>query len=91
MAPLSSNTQILISDRAFEERVICAVERYLASHYNISRHPADNPERENGWRYLTAENDIAEWEGIWERDDGHVYFLEAKLFMSLVSLSLFLF
>jgi len=55
MAPLSSNTQIKISDRAFEER---------ASHYNISRHPADNPEGENGWRYLTTENDIAEWEGI---------------------------
>ena len=76
-----------ISDCAFEECAICAVESYLKSNYNISRRPADNPKRENGWRFLTAERDVAEWDGIWVREDGHVYFLEVKHCMSAVSLN----
>jgi hypothetical protein len=38
-----------------------------------------------GWRFLTGEKDIAEWEGMWESCDGHHFFLEAKHFMDTAS------
>lgn len=74
-----------VSDKAFEERAIQAVERHLTAHYTISRRLAANPKREEGWRHLTGEQDVAEWDGIWTSDDGHFFFLETKHSMSMES------
>lgn len=59
--------------RTFEERAIRAVERHLTADPVVSRWQAVNPKREEGWRYLTGKIDIAEWDGIWQREDGHIY------------------
>jgi len=74
-----------MAGRAFEQRAIHAVERYLTDHYIVSRQVATNPNRDEGWRYLTGEHgDVEEWEGVWIRDDSHYFFLEAKHAMTTV-------
>ncbi|KAF9505089.1 hypothetical protein BS47DRAFT_1489931 [Hydnum rufescens UP504] len=70
-----------ISDKAFEEKAIKAIERHLFLRGGIRRFVAKDPARPDGWRYLTGETDIAEWDGSWEGPDGRVYFLEIKHFV----------
>jgi hypothetical protein len=79
-----SHTQI--SDKAFENNACTALEHHLRSR-SLQRHIPDNPSRPGGWRFLTLAGgkDVAEWEGIWKSSDGHVFFLEAKHLMNLVS------
>jgi hypothetical protein len=74
-----------ISDKAFEDKACNALERYLKKSLVISRRVPDNPTRLGGWRFLTGEKDIAEWEGVWESCDGHHFFLEAKHLMDMAS------
>jgi len=78
-----SHTQI--SDKVFEDKACKALERHLNKTLIISRRRPDNDERRDGWRILTGERDVAEWEGIWQSRDGRVFFLEAKHFMEMVS------
>jgi len=70
-----------IADKAFEEKSIKAIERYLHLYKDIQRRTAQNPARQDGWQFLTETRDIAEWGGIWEAADGHVFFLETKNFI----------
>jgi hypothetical protein len=74
-----------VSDKVFEEKSIKSLEHHLLLCTNIQRRVAQDPTRKDGWRFLTAETDIAEWEGIWEGPDGHIYFLEAKHLVSNVN------
>ncbi|KAF9505081.1 hypothetical protein BS47DRAFT_1489924 [Hydnum rufescens UP504] len=69
-----------ISDKAFEEKAIKAIERHLFLP-GIRRFVAKDPARQDGWRFLTGETDIAEWDGVWEGPDEHIYFLETKDFV----------
>jgi hypothetical protein len=46
---------------------------------------AKDPARQDGWRFLTGETDIVEWDGVWEGPDKCVYFLETKYFVDGVS------
>ena len=73
-----------ISDKAFENKALNALEHHLKKSFVISRRTPENPSRKDGWRFLTGEKDVAEWEGIWESGDGHFFFLEAKDFMNIV-------
>jgi len=70
-----------ISDKVFEEKAIKVIERHLSLHGDIRRFVAKDPTRQDGWRYLTGETNIAEWDGIWEGPDEHIYFLETKHFV----------
>ncbi|KAF9508936.1 hypothetical protein BS47DRAFT_1384555 [Hydnum rufescens UP504] len=70
-----------ISDKVFEEKAIKAIERHLSLHGDIRRFVGKDPTRQDGWRYLTGETNIAEWDGIWEGPDEHIYFLETKHFV----------
>ena len=78
-----------ISDNAFEDKACAALERHLQPRLIHRRIPHNPSKREDAWRILTDESDkgkdVAEWEGIWESEDGHVFFLEAKHYMTLVS------
>ena len=87
---LEEHSHTQITDKAFEDNACAALERHLQSRF-IQRRIPDNPHRPGGWRFLTLPGgkDIAEWEGIWESSDGHVFFLEAKHLMSFVSFSQF--
>jgi|SRR5882762_3167980 len=58
--------------------------RHLQSR-SIRRRIPKQSARPDGWRFLTGVKDVAEWEGIWESSDGHVFFLEAKHLMDVVS------
>jgi hypothetical protein len=73
-----------ITDKAFEEKACQALEHHL-KHMGITRRVPENASRPDGWRILSDKQDVAEWEGIWERGDGHFCFLEAKHFMDFVS------
>jgi hypothetical protein len=75
------------TDRAFEVKSCAALEQHLQPHSIRRRVPNVNPNREGAWRFLTTDkgNDMAEWEGIWEGADGHVFFLESKHLMDQVS------
>jgi hypothetical protein len=78
-----------ITDHAFEDRAIRAVEHHLMATYVVSRwHAVSLSERDQGWQHLTGEQDIAEWNGIWRRDDGHMFFLETKHVMTMVNVEL---
>jgi hypothetical protein len=74
-----------VADKAFEDnsKACAAIEHHLQSHSIWRRAPSDS-NRPDSWRFLTGVKDVAEWEGIWESSNGHVYFLEAKHFMSQV-------
>ena len=79
-------THTQIADKAFEEKAIQRLERHLVDKFpDIHRRPAQDPSRENGWRYITDKSDLAEWDGIWEGQDGCFYFLEAKHSVDSVS------
>ncbi|KAF9504478.1 hypothetical protein BS47DRAFT_1355144 [Hydnum rufescens UP504] len=70
-----------ISDKAFEEKAIKAMERHLGVPGPIARFEAKDPSRPDGWRYLTGEKDTVQWDGLWEGVDGRIYCLEVKHFM----------
>ena len=75
-----------IADKAFKEKSIQRLERHFADQSpDVHRRPTQDPSCENGWRYLIDKKDVAEWEGIWEGQDGHFYFLEAKHSVDSVS------
>jgi hypothetical protein len=74
-----------IADKAFEEKSIKAMERHLGVSDGITRFKAKDPSRPDGWRYLTAEKDVVEWDGLWQGIDGRVYCLEVKHFVDPVS------
>jgi hypothetical protein len=82
LTPRLQDTQI--SDKVFEDKACKALEHYLNKTLIVSRRRPDDDKRRDGWRILTGERDIAEWEGIWQSRDGHVFFLEAKHFMEMV-------
>ena len=89
-ARLDEVSHCQISDKAFEEKSIKTLEHHLRLRTDIKQRVAQDPAaRQDGWRFLTAETDVAEWEGIWEGPDGHVYFLEAKHLISAVSFQRF--
>ncbi|KAF9509913.1 hypothetical protein BS47DRAFT_1396440 [Hydnum rufescens UP504] len=69
-----------ISDKAFEERAIKAIEHHLLLH-GIRRFVGKDPARQDGWRFLIGKTDIAEWDNIWEGPNRHIYFLETKDFV----------
>ncbi|KAF9508950.1 hypothetical protein BS47DRAFT_1384558 [Hydnum rufescens UP504] len=69
-----------ISDKAFEERAIKTIECHLLLR-GIWRFVGKDPARQDGWRFLIGETDIAEWDGVWEGPDKHIYFLEMKDFV----------
>jgi len=71
-----------IADKAFEDKACTALEHHLQSR-SIQRRIPDNSTRPDSWRILTGVKDVAEWEGIWESSDGHVFLLEAKHLMDL--------
>jgi hypothetical protein len=80
-----------ITDKVFEEKSILCLEQYLLQYSPTiqRRQPQpDNATREDGWRYLTAETDVAEWEGVWLGSNGRVYLLEAKYSVDEVSFQL---
>jgi hypothetical protein len=74
-----------VSDKAFEEKAIKAMECHLFLRGGIRRFVAKDPARPDGWRFLTGDTDIAEWDGLWEGPDDRVYFLETKHFVDAVS------
>ena len=79
-------THTQIADKPFEEKAIQRLERHFADQFpNVHRRPAQDPSRENGWRYITDKSDVAEWGGIWEGEDGCFYVLEARHLVDPVS------
>jgi hypothetical protein len=74
-----------ISDKAYEDRVLKRLEPVVTAIRGVRRQTAHDPNRLDGWRFLTGEQDIAEWEGVWVGPTGHYYFLEAKHSMDPVS------
>jgi hypothetical protein len=81
---LEESSHTHIADKAFEGKACAALERHLQSR-SIRRRIPKQSTRPDGWRFLTGVKDVAEWDGIWESSDGHVFFLEAKHLMNLVS------
>ncbi|KIM87828.1 hypothetical protein PILCRDRAFT_3562 [Piloderma croceum F 1598] len=80
-AQLKESSYNQVVDKAFEGEACAAIEHHLQSHSIWCRAPHDSNQPDS-WRFLTGAKDVAEWEGIWESSNGHVYFLEAKHFMS---------
>ena len=87
---LEEHSHTQIADKAFEDNACAALEHHLQSR-SVQRRIPDNFSRPGSWRYLTLAGgkDVAEWEGIWESSDGHIFFLEAKHLMNLASLCQF--
>jgi hypothetical protein len=85
VAPLEGYSHQQVSDKAFEEKSCAALEYHLRKSHMIQRRPPHNPSQVDGWRFLGGDKDVAEWEGIWEGVDGHVYFLEAKHSVDMAS------
>jgi hypothetical protein len=87
---LEEHSHTQMADKAFEDNACAALEHHLQSR-SVQRRIPDNFSRPGSWRYLTLAGgkDVAEWEGIWESSDGHVFFLEAKHLMNLASLCQF--
>jgi hypothetical protein len=85
--PIEEHSHSQISDKAYEDKACKALERHLLKRLAINRRVPDNPTRPNGWRFLSGAKDVAEWEGIWQCQDGRFIFLEAKHYMDLARLT----
>lgn len=75
------------AEKTFREKSGKAVEESIRVNLrvDIRRRTAQDPTSRDGWRFLTEQQDVVEWEGIWEGPGGHVFFLEVKHFMNAVS------
>ena len=79
-----------VADKPFEEKCIKSLECHLLNiDSGIRRWTPQDPTQQDGWRFLTAKSDIAEWGGLWEGPDRHVYFLEAKHYINYASFQCF--